>query len=285
MTHRPPQGFRRHLPWMLATLGVPLGFCVPALIALAVAAQARGDAALPLGFLTALLALASLALPILFAVIALRSGWRVWRGWRRSHGHLMRKERAAFEREQAFEEGWRYGLRLNQQLQRRELPEQIDIWNVVPFEGECFFLNGQLDYARYYGTDVAYTQSTMIAFGGPAWVAGSLIGNAIGNAAARSRAERFAQAAWREYQPLQVIVSNQRIRCNVHGRGWLIFDFSMVTAVYPDPQRFSIVLEFQNAEPMLLTGPMVPALSSIAVLMTHGADAVSAHPGLLPLRA
>lgn len=283
MPQRPPSGFRRHLPWIIATLCVPLGFVVPVLTGIALAPHARGDAALPLGAVVVLLGLVALAAPIVAAVFAVRFGWRAWRRWRVGHGHMTRRERVVAERERDFEEGWQYGLRLNALLRRREPPEQIEIWNVVPFDGESFLLSGQLDYARYYGTDAAYTRSTMVAFGGPLWVAGSLIGSAIGNAAARSRAERFARAAWREYQPLQVIVSNQRIRCNVHGRGWLIFDFSMITAVYPDPQRFSIVLEFQNAEPMLLTGPMVPALSNIVVLMTHGPEALGSHPGLLPL--
>ncbi len=230
--------------------------------------------------ITALLLIIGLAGPVVFAILALVHGYRAWRTYRVRSGHPNKREQAILNREHAFAAGMQQGKAIRRTLMDRHLPPSIQVWGLIPRMNEVFFLSGSADYSRFYGTTVTYGGSTTVAFGRPAWVAASLIGSAVGNSIARNRAEQLARAQWREFQPLQVLVSNQRIVCNVAGRGWLSFDYGAMTAIYPDPENFSIICEFRSTEPMMLNGPMVPSLANIAVLMTHGHGALTEHPAL-----
>jgi MFS family permease len=278
--------WRTHRTWIVPVVCVPLSYLVFGLLgsALMQLSTDTGDGWWSVVGLLALLA--AFVVPVVAAVVAIRRGYRVHRSWRRSRGHLTATERAAQEHEDSYRRAWDHASHLRAALIRRELPPEIPMWAVVPRQGERFFLDGPLTYSRYYGTDVAYSHSTTVAFGRPAWVAGAMIGSAIGNSIARSRAAAAAATQWREHQLVQVVVSNQRIVCNVGGVGWLSFDHGAVTAIYPDPEHFNIVLEFGGvAAPMSLTGPMAPALATIAVLMTLGPEALGSHPALRGLLA
>jgi hypothetical protein len=112
-----------------------------------------------------------------------------------------------------------------------------------------------------------------------------VIGNAIGNSIARSRAQSTAATQWREQQQVDVVVSNQRVVGNVAGRGWLSFDWSAVTAIYPDPEHYNVVLEFGGQTSTLsFTGALAPTLATMAVMLTHGHDPLAGHPALQTLR-
>ncbi|MEU7260627.1 hypothetical protein AB0B21_33185 [Streptomyces rimosus] len=58
--------------------------------------------------------------------------------------------------------------------------------------------------------DGSYTHSSMIAFGNVSFVAGSLIGNAVGNAARRRQAQEAAQPRWITDGPGEVTVTDLR---------------------------------------------------------------------------
>lgn len=268
--------WRKHVKWAIPLVSIPVTF-----VACLVLASALSDSENAALSLVALLAfLAAFALPIVGAILAIRGGHRVYRAWRRSRGSYTRGELVVKQRDDAFAAGWAHGIWVRKTLIQKELPPEISIWGLVPWQNERFFLDGTADFSRFYGMNVAYTQSNVIAFGRPAWVAGALIGNAIGNSASRTRAQQAARTQWREHQAVRVLVSNQRIVCQVAGRGWLTFAYSAVSAVYPDPEHFNVVFEFDSAEPLSLTGPLVPALASIAILQTHGHEAVTQHPAL-----
>jgi MFS family permease len=279
--------WKTHRSWIISLACVPVGYFGFGLLGGWFVQLGQQEERLSWWTLLALLLLVSaFVAPVVAAIITLRRGHRVYRAWRRSRGHLTPRERVAQQHEEGYRRAWDHARWFRASLVRRELPPEIAIWAVVPRDGERFFLDGPLTYSRYYGTDVAYTTSRTVAFGRPAYVAGALIGSAIGNSVARSRAQADAATQWREHQAVQVIASNQRIVCNVAGRGWLSFDYAAVSAIYPDPERFHIVLEFEGAaSPMSLTGPMAPALATLAVLMTHGPDALHAHPALRALES
>jgi hypothetical protein len=277
--------WRRHRSWIIPLACAPLGYFGLGLLGGWFVQLGRQGEGLSWWTLLALvLLLSAFVVPVVAMVLALRRGHRVFRAWRRAHGHLTTRERAAQQHEEAYRRAWDHARWFRAALARRELPPEIAAWAVVPRDGERFFLDGPLTYSRYYGTDVAYTTSRTVAFGRPAWVTGALIGSAIGNSISRSRAQAEATTQWREHQRVQVVASNQRIACNVAGRGWLSFDYAAVSAIHPDPERFHIVLEFEGAaSPLSLNGPMAPALATLAVLMTHGPDALHAHPALRAL--
>ena len=279
-TTRTRPGWRKHLRWAIPLASIPVSFVLFALLTSALS----GSEDLWLSLAAVVTLLAAFAAPVVGAVMAIRGGHRVYRTWQRSRGKYSKSELVVKQRDDAFATGWEHGVWVRRTLIQKELPPEISVWGLVPWSGERFFLDGTAAFSRFYGTNVAYTQSNVFAFGRPAWVAGALIGNAIGNSVSRSRAQHAAASQWREHQSVRVLVSNQRIVCQVAGRGWMPFAYSAVTAIYPDPEHFNVVLEFDSAEPLSLTGPLVPALASIAILQTHGHDAVTEHPALQGLR-
>ena len=276
----------RHRRWVVPAALAPIGYVAFALVGGQLTSAGNGQESIGLSLLGLLFLLAAFAAPIVFGIIAIRRGHDAYRAWQRSLGHLTKREQSVQSHQDAYAYGWRHAVSLRASLMRKELPPEIQVWNVVPHHGERFFLSGFLGYARYYGTDVTYGQTGVVAFGRPAWVAGAVIGNAIGNSIARSRAQAMAATQWREQQQVNVVVSNQRLVCNVGGRGWLSFDWSAVTAIYPDPEQYNVVLEFGGqTSPLSLTGAMAPALATMAVMLTHGHDALAGHPALQALRA
>ncbi|MFK0252148.1 hypothetical protein [Streptomyces sp. NPDC090445] len=58
--------------------------------------------------------------------------------------------------------------------------------------------------------DGTYRHSNVVAFGQPAFVIGSLVGSALGNAARRNRAAADAQPRWVADGPGQLTVTNRR---------------------------------------------------------------------------
>ncbi len=276
--------WRRHRAWVIPAALVPVSYLVLVVAGSSLGALGNDSDHVGWSLLGLLVLLCAMVAPIVFLVIALRNGYRAFRSWRRRHGHFTKREAIVRQQEDAHAAGWQHARWLRSVLEQRELPPEVEVWGVVPWAGEHFFLAGPLQYSRYYGTDVVYGQSSVVAFGRPAWVAGAVIGNAIGNSVARSRARSAAVTQWREHQQAEVLVSNERIVCNVVGRGWLSFPFTAVTAVYPDPERFNVVLEFGDTSPLSLTGPMAPAVSTLSVMLTHGHEALRTHPALEPLR-
>ena len=105
-----------------------------------------------------------------------------------------------------------------------------------------------------------------------------LVTSAVSNASARSRAQAMARAQWREDQVVEVLVSNHRLRCRTQARGWLSFDFHGITAIYPELSTFSVVLEFEVGEPLMLSGRVVPAACMVALHTRLGPDALRSHP-------
>ena len=274
----------RHLRWLIPLLLVPLTYVLAMLGVQAIQQQPTYESStgLILGA-GGLLVLAVLG-PLAAAIVALVGGITTLRRWRKRSGHLNKMERAAAvqqgQRDVELANAWTAASGVRQLLMKREVPPAITVWEVVPNAGELMFFDVRADYARYYGTDVSYSQSSGFFFGHPAFVIAGLAATTIGNIARRSAAQTAAHATWREWQPVRVLISNQRIMCHAGGQ-WLSFYYSAMTAVYPEAEKWTIICEFGGkAEPLMLSGDSAALISTMTVLMTHGVEAVEAHPSL-----
>lgn len=158
----------------------------------------------------------------------------------------------------------------------------MQVWDIVPNPGEVFITDAPVQYARYYGQTVTYTTTGGAFYGSPAFVAAGLIGTAIGNASARSRAEALAREQWRERRTVRLVATNQRLCCHV-GQDWLSFYYSSISAVYPSAETHSLVCTFRGSEPLLLSGPWATAAAVVSTFFTLGTDGLVGHPGLLAL--
>ena len=270
----------RHLRWAVPLAAAPVIYVVAMLVATRImhgvdvkTLGAGWDLLVPLVFLVAVVC------PVIALVYATAGGAKAFRHWRRAHGHYTKKEAAAARQASASADGWGHARFLQSTLSRRVVPETIRIWDVVANPGEAFFLDVPAHYARHYGMDVPYSRTSGFYFGRPAFVLAALSIGAASNAARRNAAARQAAAQWREHQPCRLVVSNQRLLCQVGGT-WLSFHFSAVTAVYPEVGEWSLITQFDSTSPLLLSGVHVPAAAVLAVLATQGPEAV-----VVPIRA
>lgn len=167
-------------------------------------------------------------------------------------------------------------------LIERRVPESIAVWDFPAREGEVFFADGPATYARYYGRNVSYSTGGGFFFGSPLFVAAGLAASAIGDASAKSSAEREAREQWREWQTVRLVVTNQRLVCQV-AMNWLTFDYAAINAAYPDVPNHGLVLTFDSAEPLLLQGSDVLLGSVMAVAAMHGEKGLREHPALAAL--
>jgi hypothetical protein len=251
-------------------------------------ASVNADDPADVGLAVASLALLLLALIIpfvalIFFIVGIVRAVGDWRRDRRhATGRYNRAELADRAQQEQFAAAWRSSTHLRGALIRRELPPQIRVWDVVPHQGEAFFSDTAASYARFYGQDTTYATSGGFFFGYPLFVAAGVALSAAGNAARRSAAEATAREQWREHQGVRLVVSNQRLICNVNGQ-WLSFYYADMTAVYPEVDHWALVCQFGSTAPLLLQGLGVPSAALITVLMTYGPDAVAEHPSLARL--
>lgn len=278
---------RRHLRW-----AVPLIVGVAAYFGFGLAgghlldASSGDDAAVgeALGGM-GLLLLAGLVplIALVFFIVGVVRALSEWHRTRRhAAGRHTRAELAEQAREQHLARSWERARTLSGMLAQREVPPQIHVWDVVPNAGEVFFFDGGSSYARFYGQDVAFNQSSGFFFGHPLFVAAGVALTAASNSARRSSAEAAAQTQWREHQAVRLLVSNQRLVCNVNGN-WLSFSYSAMTAVYPEVDRWTLVCQLDSTSPLLLHGADVPSATLVTILMTYGPEAIQHHPSLTSL--
>ncbi|PYG98988.1 hypothetical protein CVV67_17260 [Arthrobacter stackebrandtii] len=259
---------------------------VAAMLGVAWTEQGLDRGALGAGWAWAAMLLLLLAVvgTVMALVRAARAGYRAFRHWRRDSGHLTKSERAAARRVASSATAWEEARVLQASLARHEVPPSISIWDVVPNPGEVFFLDVPAHYARHYGMEVPYSQTSAFYYGRPAFVLAGVGLTAMSNASRRRAAASQGVAQWREHQPCRLVVSNQRLLCRVGGR-WLSFHYSAMTAVYPEVGDWTLITQYGATSPLMFSGLHVPAAAVFTVLGTHGPDAVAAHPSLQLLAA
>jgi hypothetical protein len=178
--------------------------------------------------------------------------------------------------------------RLAGQLLAGEAPTVEQVWDVVLQAGERVLLDGSVGYSRYYGLGSAatYTHVSTRHYG-DVGVGRALLDHAVDRAGNRSRAEgaAFAAAArWRDQQHSRVVVSDRRLHCQVQTKGWLSFDHAAVKAIEAAPEKHEVVLEYPDAAPVCLSGPLISQILVVVVWALYGADGLRQHPALAQLR-
>jgi hypothetical protein len=280
---------KRHLPWLIPALCVPGIYLGSMWVVTTIEARPWFKENVGLGFAAFGLIAVALIGPMVAAIVAIRRAARMWRAWRGANGHYTSTERKARAATgialAASSQGWAAACRVRALLIARGIPAPITVWEVVPDPGEVMFFDLQADYSRYYGQDVTYSTGGGFFYGHPAFVLTGVAAMAIGNASRRSAAQAQAQTQWRDFQPARVIVTNQRLICWADGR-WLTFSYSAMTAVYPEVDHWALVCEFGDvAVPLRITGVNAPLIAVMTILLTHGPDALVAHPSLQTLGA
>lgn len=66
---------------------------------------------------------------------------------------------------------------------------------------------------------------------------------------------------------------------------WLSLPYDNLTVIYPAPERWALVLEYDNAAPLLISGRQAPAASVLTVFLTADADEVADSPSLEGINA
>ncbi|WP_213816966.1 hypothetical protein [Glaciihabitans sp. dw_435] len=304
---------KRHLPWIIPLLCVPLTFVLGFAWLTTIENTPGYESNAGLLIASFLVLIASLVVPLVAAIIAIVQGVRTYRRARPkesqfgaagmtagSPGSIRAGSSAGSSvvptgRQSGGapgaapgvavpawgpESAWAAARDLRARLVARETPGAVTAWGIIPRPDETTFFDLAADYARYYGQDVTYTQRGGFFFGRPSFVLAGIAATAIGNAARRNAATKAAQTTWREWQPTRVVVTDQRLICQVEGQ-WLTFDYGAMNAVYPEAERWAVVCQFTNGvAPLMLSGLSAPMIGVMTVLLTQGPDAVREHPSL-----
>ena len=268
---------RRHVRWAVPLVLAPIAYvgCMAGIAALDRGEQTDSSTLLVM----LLLLLGAVVAPISLVVLAVVKASATYRDHRRSTGGFRAAELIDIRRRDASARGWRDAQALRQQLLAGEVPATLAVWDVVPYANEEFFCDVPSGYARYYGTDVSYSQTSGFFYGRPSFVVAGLAVTALSNAAQRTAARNKARQQWREQCISRLVVSNHRLLVQTRGR-WLSFDYASMTAVFPEPTSWGIVCQFSEAEPLLLTGDHAPFVAVMTLYRTHGERALREHPSL-----
>jgi hypothetical protein len=176
-----------------------------------------------------------------------------------------------------------YATRWFESLARGESLPGVDGFNLNLEPGETLLDQYRAKYARFYGQNVTYSTGGVVAMGSPLFVAGAMIGSAMGKARARNQAQQMAAAQWREIQYVDVLVTDRRLIIPVGGRA-LSFYFNALAAFYPEIEAMTLTLDFgDNTEPLQIFSPSIAATSVLLVHQLKGREGLRSHPALGPI--
>ncbi|PZT71096.1 hypothetical protein DN402_01930 [Streptomyces sp. SW4] len=99
------------------------------------------------------------------------------------------------------QQGWEAACSLHRHLANGGELAPIATPGVLLEPGETAYGDVAAHYARFYATNVTYNERSGFYFGSPLFVAAGLVGDAVANSTARSRAQAMAQAQWRDFSP------------------------------------------------------------------------------------
>lgn len=276
-----PSGrWARHRPWAIPLLAAILSFL--GLVALDLYG-ARLPKHSPMLLLAAsVFLLVGLMFLVLLIVTPLKAR-AVWRAYQRSRGRYNKSEMAAAARMIEADVRWQEAVALARSLAAGHAPGIAKVWGVILRDSERIMADVPAEYSRYYRTDGTYTHVSGFYYGGASFMALGYGLMALGNASRRRAAIAAARAQWREFQRVQVLVTTDRLLCQMADGQWLSFYYRAATAVYPEPANWSLVMDFANAAPLRLGGTGSPLAAVAAVWAVHGPEGVKAHPGLARL--
>lgn len=139
----------------------------------------------------------------------------------------------------------------------------------------------RLDYARWVGADVVVTHSgPNVVFGNPGFVAGYTVGSIIMRSRTHRKAQRLANAQWRQRHMSCAVVTDRRLWCLVPERGgWQWFNHTPTTSI--DLQRDALVMRFpDDIAALRLSGPATPWIAVACAYYSYDPDAMLTVPWL-----
>jgi hypothetical protein len=154
----------------------------------------------------------------------------------------------------ALREGWNSACRLYQHLAAGGSLRPLPLDAVRLGHDEQRFGDAVLGYARYYGTQATYQQTSGLWFGSPAFVLAGLAAESVANSAARRRAETLAATQWRDHAHVRTILTDQRLLCDYQG-SWLSFWHVGVVELAVDVARWAFIVRYEQGDPLMLHGP------------------------------
>lgn len=168
--------------------------------------------------------------------------------------------------------------RLAGQLLAGEPPALGRVWDAVLQPGEQVLFDGTAAYSRYYGLGPRAGGGS-----GPA-----MRGQQITHSGTRGRAQSpsvAAAARWRDQQQSRVVVTDQRVHCQLQSKGWVSFDHADATSIQTGAERRGVVLEYRGAAPLCLSGAVSAQIIVSIVWALYGADGLREHPALAEVRS
>ena len=288
------RGFRRHLRWVVPLLLIPISAYVFALIAASALPSEDGPG---VGWLVIVSGLGLGIAPVVFIILAIIGAQKTYRR-SRLFEKKMQKRHAAWTRkmeQQIVAEGGPrcdfeartmarvYATHWFEALARGDSLPSSDDFNLNLEPGESLLDQYRAKYARFYGQNVTYSTGGVFAMGSPLFVAGAMIGSAVGRANARAQAQRVAAAQWREIQYVDVLVTDRRLIIPVGSRT-LSFYFNAVAAFFPELEAMTLTLDFgDRTEPLQIFSPGIAATSVLLVRQLKGVEGLHTHPALKPI--
>lgn len=181
---------------------------------------------------------------------------------------------------------WGHAVSLFLALSNGGEPPKGRSWDVPLYEGEWIVADTSAEYARFYGTDVQYQQTSGFYFGSLTFVAVAAGVDAMSNASRRHAAQQQAAVQWRDHQMLGMIVSTVHLLCDTMDMGWAGFGYQAMTIIQPDLPSRQVFLEpirrgaherlqWEAQQRAQLAAPQQPAQAS---QQSTGAHAIEQAP-------
>ncbi|WP_162989333.1 hypothetical protein [Glutamicibacter nicotianae] len=208
-----------------------------------------------------------------------------WRAFRRSKGHYTKSEMVIVNERAELARAQIAAAQLAGDLYDGTWRPQDPPWDVVTESNELVICAANANYARFYGSDVTYMQSSGFLMGHPTFVAVGVLAMAWGNRTRRTQAEALAKEQWREQQEVLAVITNHRVICRRQDGVWLSFYFHGASSMDIDSSTGTMIMQFPDTQPLILggTGGLYAAVA--AVWAVRGARGLEGHPGLAYLRS
>lgn len=277
----------RHRSWILPVVGLTVSPMVGILLSVLLT-NIEGTG---LRFLVSAVGfLLLVVVPLVCLVLLIRALWALYQDTpRRRRARDMQNSRRMTSQggpethEAARMAALERGARMYSSLLRGESLPTVQNFRTPTAPDESVHLEFRGGYSRFYGMTVEHSTGSTFALGRPAFVAGALIAGTLINRHRRSAAEREAADQWRELQYCQMLVTSHRLIAEAGGQ-WLSFYYGAVTAVYISEPHMTMVLEFQDTEPLKVMSPDIAALSVHVVSALWGEEGLREHPEITEVR-
>ncbi len=155
-----------------------------------------------------------------------------------------------------------------------------EIWAFYPGE---FHLPTHV--ARYFGDELGDEDPESLREGYPLYVRAGLDVTSDQHVSYLTDEEISARAEWSALTEASVIVTDQRIAYTLDKREWVSLEHENITILFPTPERWTLVLEYDDRAPLLLTGLEIPALCALVVFITQDRDELRREPALESLQS